>query len=149
MAGSLLWGVVSAVSAMVALRMKGWADPGAIEGPALLFFFGGLIAFAPALFLARLFGRSRPEPAFAAAIVSLSAMTIGVTGVLNGLVFRDYFSAWHAPVTTKLGANEFVFTVASGVYQFLVLGVRLFLPLGLPALLIAALLIARQASRRA
>ena len=69
--------------------------------------------------------------------------------MLNGLVFRDYFSTWHAPVTTKLGANEFVFTVASGVYQFLVLGVRLFLPLGLPALLIVALLIARQASRRA
>lgn len=147
--GSLLWGAVSAASAMLALRMRGWTGLDAVERPTFLFFFGGLIAFAPALFLARLFSRARPEPAFAAAFVALTSMTIGVTGVFNGLVFRDYFSTWHAPVTTKLGANEFVFTVASGVYQFLVLGVRLFLPLGLPALLIAALLIARQASRRA
>lgn len=147
--GSLVWGTVTAASAALALLLKGWTGFDLIARPATLFFVGGLIAFAPALFAARLSGRNRPEPAFAAAVFALAVITIGVTGLLNGLVFREYFSTWHEPVTTRLGANEFVFTVLSGVYQFLVLGVRLFLPLGLPALLVASFLIARDVSNRA
>lgn len=147
--GSLLWGVVTASSAALALWMKGWTGFDLVARPVTLFFFGGLAALAPALFIARLFGRSRPEPTFAATILALSGLTIAATALFNGLVFRLYFSTWHAPVTTKLGANEFVFTVLAGVYQFLVLGVRLFLPLGLPALLVAAWLIVRDGAKKA
>ena len=135
-----------AASATLNLVLDAWATPIKIRVVALLFAAGATLAFAPGLFAARLLSLGRSgEVAFAAAFTCLLVSTIGFTGLLFGLQYRLYYSDWHEPVTTHLGLVEFVFTIAVGVYQFLVLGVRLYFPLGLVTLLLFSLWFARQA----
>jgi hypothetical protein len=133
-----------AASAVFSLALDDWATPSKTRFLAAMFACGGALAFAPALFLARLLSLGRGgEVAFAAAFACLLTSTIGFTSALFGFQYRLYYSDWHEPVTTSLGLNEFVFTVASGVYQFLVLGMRLYFPFGFVALLLASLWFAR------
>lgn len=148
-AGSLAWGVSAAAIASISLVLRGWTVIPDIAATAGLFLLGGAIAFAPAAMATRLLGGKRFETAFAAAMLGLAALTLGVAAALNGLAYREYYSNWHADFATKLWLIEFVFTFAAGVYQFLVLGVRLFLPIGLPALVFAAWLTARDAGKNA
>lgn len=141
--GPPAWAAAMAVSAAVGLLGRGWAPGSHLAGVAALFAAGGALAFLPAAIAAGLVRRRRGEADVAAAALALAGLTLAATGLLNGLLYRDYYATWHAAFGTRLWANQFVFTVAAGIYQFLVLGSRLFLPVGLPALVIAALLIAR------
>jgi hypothetical protein len=146
LAGTLLWTAAMAASAALNLALGHWATPAKIRVVALLFAAGAALAFAPALFAARLLSLGRGgEVAFAAAFACLLASTIGFTGLLFGLQYRLYYSDWHDPVSTHLGLIEFVSTIAAGAYQFLVLGVRLYFPFGFVALLLFSLWFARQA----
>jgi hypothetical protein len=142
----LLWAAATAASAVLNLALDHWATPAKIRIVVMLFAVGGALAFAPGLFAARLLSLGRgPEVAFAAAFVCLLASTVGVTSFVFGLQFRLYFADWHEPVTSHLGLNEFVFTVAAGAIQFFILGVRLYFPFGFAALLLFSLWFARQA----
>jgi hypothetical protein len=137
--GSLLWGALMAASAAVSIRALGWANGG--ERIALLLYGCAAVpAFPLALFLARLAtsGRKRGQ-AFAAAFAGLAGATIGITALVFGIEYRAYYSTWQGPAFSWLWANQFVFTVIAGVYQFLALGLRMYLPVGLPALFLAAL----------
>jgi hypothetical protein len=146
LAGTLLWTVAMAATALVNLALDHWATPAKIRVVVLLFATGAAVAFIPGLFAARLLSLGRgPEAAFAAAFVCLLTATIGITGYLFGLQYRLYYAHWHEPVTTPLGLLEFAGTIAAAGYQFLVLGVRLYFPFGLVALLAFSLWFARQA----
>lgn len=134
-----------AASAILNLLLEAWATPAKIRTLAVLFAMGAALAFAPALFAARLLALGRGgEVGFAAGFTCLLASTIGFTGILFGLQYRLYYAHWHEPLTTHLGLIEFAFTIAAAGYQFLVLGVRLYFPLGFAALLLASLWFARQ-----
>lgn len=143
LAGSAAWAAAMAASAAAALLLRGWTAPAMIAPVVAVFFAGGLLAFAPAVTALGVLRAKAKQPAFAAAFLLLATATIGATALINGLVYREYYSAWHESLATKLGVLEFVFTIASGVYQFLVLGLRLMMPLGLAALIVAALLLMR------
>jgi hypothetical protein len=86
----------------------------------------------------------RPESAFAAAFVCLLVATLGFTGGLFALQYRAYYAEWHASAFTLAWAFQFVFTVLVALYQFVVLGIRLYFPLGFIALVIAGVWFARQ-----
>ena len=49
-----------------------------------------------------------------------------MTAFLFAMDYRLFYSRWHAPFGTIVWAFQFVFTSASAVYQFAVLGMRLF-----------------------
>lgn len=83
------------------------------------------------------------EAAFAAAFVSLAATTVAVTALLYALQYRSYYAEWHAEAFTLTWAFQFVFTGLVALYQFAVLGIRLYFPVGLTALFAAALWFAR------
>lgn len=146
LAGTIAWAGAMAASASLTLWFEGWEGAGRLGPIAFLYALGGMAAFIPAVALARIAGRGRAESTFAAAILALGAGTVGLTALINGIWYRDYYAAWHSPIGTKIWVYQFVFTIGAGVYQFAVLGVRLFLPIGLPALLLAAWLIARHAT---
>lgn len=137
--GSTAWAVCMAASAAVSL----WLDDrfGAPSLPAIvtLFAIGGFVAFTPAMTIAGLFGSKRRETRFAAIFLALTIMTVGITALLYALHFRFYFAQWHADPFTVQWAFEFGFTVAAALYQFAVLGLRLYFPLGLAALFAVSL----------
>lgn len=139
-AGALAWGLAMGVSVLVALLIDRWATPAQIRVVAVLFVSGGAAAFPAALFAARLLvPGARAEPAFAAAFVSLAAATIGFTALFFALYYRSYYAQWHAEPLTRFWAIQFIHTSAVALYQFAVLGLRLYFPFGFAALFAAAL----------
>jgi hypothetical protein len=57
--------------------------------------------------------------------------------------YRLFYAQWHRPFGTRIWAYQFIFTSAGAVYQFLVMGLRLYLPVGLPILAGTSLWLAR------
>lgn len=143
--GALLWGMAMGASAFRNLLLYNWETSGRIRLVVFLYFIGGALAFPVGLTLARLVSRGRHwQTALAAAFVCLLATTLGFTGGLFALQYRSYYAEWHAPAFTLTWAFEYVFTVMTALYQFVVLGVRLYFPLGFLALAVASIWFARQ-----
>ncbi|PBB28090.1 MULTISPECIES: hypothetical protein [unclassified Mesorhizobium] len=143
--GSFLWAATMGTSALINLLLDDWVTPEKIRTVSLLFAGGGALAFPVGLFVARLvsLGRRR-EAAFAATMVCLAAATIGLTDGLYALQYRSYYAEWHAPVFTLTWGFQLAFTMAVASYQFMVLGIRLYFPLGFIALFAASLWFAQQ-----
>ncbi|WP_246681246.1 hypothetical protein [Mesorhizobium sp. B2-6-1] len=143
--GALLWAATMGASTLLNLLLESWVTPDKIRTVTLLFAGGGALAFPVGLFAARLVSRGRSwEVAFAAAFVGLAAATIGLTAGLYALQYRSYYAAWHAPTFTLTWGLQFVFTMAVALYQFVVLGIRLYFPIGFLALFAASLWFARR-----
>lgn len=146
LAGSVAWSLAIGASCALSLASRGWRNEGAQVAVVLLFWVGALLSYAPAVLVADRFGRRRAEARFAATMVLLAGATIGATAFLFGLWYRLYYAHWHEPVLTVGWIFQFAFTMAGACYHFLVLGLRMYLPLGLPALL--AVSIVRAGRRR-
>jgi hypothetical protein len=76
--------------------------------------------------------------------VGLATVTIGLTALAYAIQYRLYYSEWHDDPFTIRWIFEVGFTTLAAMYQFAVMGMSLFLPLGLVALLAAGLWFARQ-----
>ena len=138
--GAPIWGLVMALSALVALYLRNGAETFHLSSILVLFFAGGLVSWPFALLLGRFgaIGRGR-ETRFAAFFLCLTLCTIAVTAVLFALDYRVFYARWHAPFGTGTWVYQFTFTSASAIYQFIVMGIRLYLPLGFAALALASL----------
>lgn len=144
LAGALLWGLTISLSAY--LGIAHWANPHHAALVVLLFGIGAALAFPAALFLSRLVAENKaPSGRFAAAFVMLALGTIAVTAILFALDYRIYYAAWHEEPFTRGWFVQFAFTVAGALYQFAVIGLRLYFPVGFAALFAASLWFALRA----
>jgi hypothetical protein len=137
---SIMWALAMMTSAAINLTFQSRVLE-AKSGLLVAFFgLGAGLAFPLGIFMLRLVPNHwlRGQK-FSAAFICLSLLTIGVTAMIFGLHFRIYFAQWHDDHFSVRLMFETVFTILSAVYQFLVLGLRLYLPLGLIALLGASL----------
>lgn len=136
--GALLWGSANAFSAFVGTFH--WATTHHLALVCLLFGLGGALAFPVAFLFAELVtGKKRRSARFAAAFIFLSLGTILFTAVLFSLNYRIYHAAWpHAPFS-RIWLLQVAFTVAGTFYQFAVIGLRLYFPIGFIALFGASL----------
>jgi hypothetical protein len=142
--GAPAWGLAMAFSAWYALWLREHDATFHLESILLLYASGGLIAWPLSLFAGRCLAQDRTiETRFAAYLLCLIAGTIGVTALLFALDYRLFYSQWHAATGSRVWFYQALFTSLSAYYQFLVLGVRLYLPLGAVALLLASLGLAR------
>ncbi|WP_179875444.1 hypothetical protein [Sinorhizobium sp. BJ1] len=142
--GAPAWGLAMAFSAWYALWLREHDATFHLESILLLYASGGLIAWPLSLFAGRCLAQDRTiETRFAAYLLCLIAGTIGVTALLFALDYRLFYSQWHAATGSRVWLYQALFTSLSAYYQFLVLGVRLYLPLGAVALLLASLGLAR------
>jgi len=89
---------------------------------------------------------ARLEAAFAAAFLCLTVFTIAVTSMIFALILRNFYAQWHGDPLSKLWLVQFAFTTASALYQFAVMGIRLYLPLGVMFLFGASWLLANRHS---
>ncbi|WP_438748137.1 hypothetical protein [Pararhizobium sp. O133] len=143
--GGPVWGAMMAVSALLALYLRNGAQTYQIVSILLLFFCGGIIAWPCAVFLGRFgaIGR-RGETRFAAFFLCLTVCTIAATAFIFAMDYRLFYAQWHQPFGTRIWMYQFVFTSAAAVYQFVVMGIRLYLPVGFAALALASLWLARR-----
>lgn len=133
---SAAWATIMAASAGINLTML--HQPLELRTRAVLVFFwlGGFTAFGLTSSVMRQMPIGwRPGQRFSAALIMLGITTIGLTGLIFAMHFRLYFAQWHDDHLSMRFLFETVFTMLSAVYQFLVLGVRLYLPFGFIALL--------------
>ncbi|PDS67724.1 hypothetical protein CO653_05520 [Rhizobium anhuiense] len=144
-AGALLWGMQMLAAAMLGLYLRNGLETSRLAELATLYFLGGLLAWPFALPAARFLAYGKPpEARFAAFFVMLIAATIAMTAFLFAMEYRLFYSRWHAPFGSFVWAFQFVFTSISAVYQFLVIGLRLFLPLGLVCLVVSSYHLAKR-----
>lgn len=129
--GAPLWSASMTLSAWFALWLRERDATFHLAELLWVFGAGALLAWPPALFLARFaaIGR-RVETRFAAYLFFLSLGTIGMTALLFALDYREFYAQWHAPIGTTTWLFQFAFTTLIAFYQFLVMGLRLYLPVG-------------------
>ena len=128
-----------AASAATDLMAQGWATWSRIGFIALLFAAAGALSFAPAVTCARALSTSRRyEARVALNMLLLAGGTIAAAALLYALQYRFYYAEAHAPAFSIIWVYELVFTALAALYQFAVLGMRLFVPVGFAALLVAA-----------
>ncbi|APG84536.1 hypothetical protein [Sinorhizobium americanum] len=143
--GAPAWGLAMAFSAWYALWLREHDATFHLQSILLLYALGGLVAWPLSLFGGRCMAEGRSiETRFAAYLLCLIAGTIGLTGLLFALDYRLFYSQWHATTGSRIWFYQALFTSASAFYQFLVLGIRLYLPLGALALVLASLGLARR-----
>ena len=144
--GTGLWALVNGATAAIGLLARDWQDEGAVAIVGLVFAAGAAIAFVPATYLARIVSLgSRTEIRLAAALLALSVATIAATALVFALQYRLYYAQWHADFPSITWGFQQFFTTAAAVYQFAVLGLRLYFPIGFLAIFPFAGWIARQA----
>jgi hypothetical protein len=137
--GSLVWAALMGASAWLAGAAAGKSIRGSLSAEIVTFSIGGLAALSPGLFLFRLLGPGKGHgQRFALIFLSLAAATALCTWLTFAVFFRAYYAQWHDDFLTGDWLREQIFTMASAGYQFAVLGLRSFLPLGLPALFLAS-----------
>lgn len=96
-----------------------------------IYFAGGIASFPIALYCARFMSLNRSrEKRFAAVFVCLSTITIAVTAILFAIIYRNFYAQWHDGSFTVLWIHQFIFTTASALVQFAVIGLRLYFPVG-------------------
>lgn len=129
--GSLLWAVAMGLMAVAKLLWMQWYEPPRVALIASFYAAGGLVAFLPGIYLGRLLSRGRRGAGFAATFLALGIGTVALTAFFIGLQYRQYYAAWHDPFLSVHWIFQFIFTVGAAVYQFLVLGTRVYFPIGI------------------
>lgn len=142
--GAFGWGLLMAACAFVSLVMHGRWQTFHLEKLLAIYFAGGLAAWPIVLPVARFLTRRRTvETRFAAHFALLSLGTIAITAFLFAMDYRLFYAQWHQPFGTRIWLYQFVFTLLGAAYQFVVMGLGLYLPVGLPILAGASLWLAR------
>lgn len=144
-AGGLIWGTAMAVSALAALYLRNRLETFNLSLIVAIYFAGGALAWPLTLVLSRLVASGhRAEARFATAFLTLTLCTVFVTAFLFAMQYRIFYAQWHSPFGTLTWFFQFAFTTAGAFYQFAVMGLGLFLPLGLAALLAMTLWLVRR-----
>ncbi len=144
MLGTPLWAVVLASSAALWLAIAGRWPTTHWQPIVAVFALGGILAFPTGLFAAKFIDTRSATGRFAAAFIGLGlASALGVAFVFS-MQYRVYYARWHDDFLSIGWIFQLLFTGAGAVYQFAVLGSRMFFPLGLAALFAASLWHARQ-----
>lgn len=109
------------------------------------YFLGGLIAWPLAItILVQLRNRVSTAFMFIVAMMLLVIFTIGITSLLYALQYRAFFAQWHQPLFTRIWFFQQLFTTLGALFQFAVIGTRLYLPLAPIALVATSYILCRR-----
>lgn len=143
--GALCWGLAIDATLLVNLALSERIGAEHNGDLLLLYFAGGVLGWLAALPVIHRAAHGRAvEARFAAALLFLTLSTIAALALLFALQYRMFYAQWHAPFATRVWMLQFLFTSASAVYQFGVLGLRLMLPAAVVVFPLAAFILARR-----
>ncbi len=141
--GMIVWSAVNTLSLIVSLALQGRGITPGADLLVLIFSLGAALAYLLSRVLLYFTSdKWLPTQRFAAAFIILCGTTIGLTAMLFAYQFQDYYSRWHDDHLSKRLLFETVFTILSACYQFLVLALRNYFPIGFIGLLGASWLFA-------
>ncbi len=142
--GAVAWALAMAASFLLSTTLFGRASGSHVATLTALYALGGLLGWTVAVPLIRFSGHGRTAPTvFSAWFLLLGITTIAATSALFALQYRLFYAHWHAPFPSRIWVYQFIFTSASALYQFAVLGLRHFLPTAFVLLLALGILMAR------
>lgn len=143
MLGTIAWSAVNTLSVIASLAMQGRGIASNADKLVLIFSLGAALAYPLSRVLLYFTPHKwQPTQRFAAAFITLCGMTVGLTALLFAYQFQQYYAQWHDDHFSKRLVFETVFTILSACYQFLVLALRNYFPIGLIGLLGASWLFA-------
>lgn len=143
--GALAWGLTMASCFLLSIHVFGHASGSHDMALAAIYAGGGMLGWLVALPLVQISADGREAPKiFTAWFLLLGLATMAATAGLFALQYRFFYAHWHAPFPSRIWVYQFVFTSASALYQFAVLGLRHFLPTAFLILLLLAVLMARR-----
>lgn len=134
---ALVWGACCAALLAYSLITSGRFETFHFSVLISLFALGGVLGWAfSAVFMtfAQRYLR-RDWLLYGVALVVLTLATLTFTSGLFALQYRSFYAQWHEQAFSRIWVLQFLFTSASAVYQFLVIGLRHYFPLGFPLLL--------------
>lgn len=141
----LFWTLTCGLAGLLALiYARGWGVSEQTLTVATFYGLGAALAFWPALYLARLFCPQAGYWRLFWLFVFLASGTIFFTAVLFALQFRLYFAQWHQPIFSRVWFWQQFFTAGSAVYTYFVMGLRLYLPIGVIGLVVTSWWLNRQ-----
>ncbi len=147
-AESLLWGTLMTGAAYFSLM----SEQARVFGPRVMtimavYFAGGAMGYLFAYPIVQWFAKrvSRPLTLFLA-ILALGGFTLAATAGVLALNYRAYYAEWHEAAFSIDWFYQQIFTVLGSTYQYLVIGVRLYWPLGPAFLILAGWWMTRRAS---
>lgn len=145
MGGSLAWALAMAASFQLSVHLFGRATSSHDLALTLIYAAGGLIGWLVALPLIHVVEkRGGQQTALAAWLLLLGVVTVGAISGIYALQYRSFYAHWHAPFPSRIWVYQQIFTTASALYQFAVLGLRHLLPAGLAMLLVLSMVMARR-----
>lgn len=145
MGGSLAWALAMAASFQLSVHLFGRATSSHDLALTLIYAAGGLLGWLIALPLIHLVEkRGGPQTALAAWLLLLGVITVGAISGIYAVQYRTFYAHWHAPFPSRIWVYQQIFTTASALYQFAVLGLRHLLPTGLAMLLVLSMVMARR-----
>jgi hypothetical protein len=119
--GSVAWGVVLAATAMMGMWLQNGlivVNPLAISG---VYFYGGSLGFAPAVWLGRMLFARRSLPLRFVGGTALIALSSHVAAAaIFALQYRVFYAHWHADFPDIIWFFQLAFTSAGAVYLFTV-----------------------------
>lgn len=119
--GSAAWGVVMAASAMAGIWLQNGLITANLLAIASVYFYGGSLAFAPALWLARLaLDRSGKVLRFVGASLLIAFLVHLATSAIFALQYRMFYAHWHADFPSVVWFFQLGFTSAGAVFTFTV-----------------------------
>lgn len=131
-AAAFVWGMAMTMTAAAGLLLRNRLETFHLPTILLVFFAGGLAAWLLTeligRYLRRFIGHGWLRLCLAA--IGLGAATVFLTAAFFALEYRSFYAQWHAPTFSRIWFLQFIFTSASAYYQFAVMALRLYLPLG-------------------
>ena len=141
---SILWGLAMTFSALASLWFSNGWETSHLTHIIILVLFSSILAYPLArLALHVLDRKKRFETQLAGSFLFLSVATVGLTAAAYSLDYWSFYVQWHGPAFSRLWVWQFFFTNLGELYQFAVMGLKLYLPIGFLFLVLASWLIAR------
>lgn len=147
-AESLLWGAMMSAAAVFSLITElGRVADLRVLTILVVFFAGGTIGYFLAYPTTRLFAIRLPARwTMPFAIAVLTGFTLAATAGVLSLDYRAYYAEWHGSFFTRDWFAQQFYTALGSTYQYLVIGTRLYWPLGPIFLILAGWWVTRRVS---
>ncbi len=142
---ALLWACASAVAAALSLYNANRFETVHAADITALFFCGGLLGWPLAMMALRFLPASTALPLrFAACCLAIAFFTLAAAAALFALEYRLFYARWHATAFSGTWLLQQIFTALGAIYQFAVLGPRVYLPFAAVPLALASAWLCRR-----
>lgn len=135
----LFWAICCFTAGVVVLVFaRGWVVSAQSMQVGLIYAAGAALAVWPSVVIARYFVHRSSVWRWAILLFLLLGLTTFITACLFALQYRIYFSQWHGEVFSQSWLWQQMFTAAGAVYTYIVLGLRLYIPIALAGLFVTS-----------